>query len=362
MSDMTEGLGSMVEGAGLARAVEPEARGDAHDEHAKRSQGHFQETECLNCGTGLVGSHCHNCGQEAHLHRTLGAFLHDLLHGVLHLDGKTWRTIPLLVWKPGELTREYIDGRRRRYVSPMAMFLFSIFVMFGVFSVMGIAPPVESESNGTVRENVATGVRSLEDRRDALAADLAAANASDVAERERLAKELAKTKSDLEAIRNVPLIGPDSSPDRWQSGWKRLDKGIAKWRKNQSLMLYKLQSTGYKFSWLLVPLSLPFMWLLFAWKRRYALYDHSVFVTYSIAFMSLLFIAITILSGLGVGSSLLTAAAIVVPIVHVYRQLRGAYALSRFSAIWRTAVLMVFFIPLVAAAFFAILLLIGMVG
>lgn len=66
------------------------------------------------------------------MHRTLGAFFHDLLHGVFHFEGKIWRTLPLLAWNPGRLTREYIDGRRASYVSPIALFLFSVFLMFAM--------------------------------------------------------------------------------------------------------------------------------------------------------------------------------------------------------------------------------------
>ncbi|MFD1959902.1 DUF3667 domain-containing protein [Novosphingobium panipatense] len=95
--------------------------------------GHTHESACLNCGTALVGTHCHACGQAAHVHRTLGAFFHDLLHGVFHFEGKTWRTLPLLAWKPGELTRQYVEGRRASFVSPIALFLFSVFLMFAVF-------------------------------------------------------------------------------------------------------------------------------------------------------------------------------------------------------------------------------------
>ena len=51
----------------------------------------------------------------------LTALWHDLAHGVLHLDGKIWRTLPLLAWRPGELTRRYIEGERARFVSPMAL-------------------------------------------------------------------------------------------------------------------------------------------------------------------------------------------------------------------------------------------------
>ena len=43
------------------------------------------------------------------------------------------------------------------------------------------------------------------------------------------------------------------------TGIEDLDAGILKkWQENPGLMLYKLQANGYKFSWLLIPLSIPF--------------------------------------------------------------------------------------------------------
>ena len=57
---------------------------------------------------------------------------------------------------------------------------------------------------------------------------------------------------------------------------------------NPALILYKLQANAYKFAWALIPLSLPFMWLLYPFSRRFHTYDHFVFVTYSISFMLLL--------------------------------------------------------------------------
>ena len=106
MSDISDGIGGMVEGGAHGRAAEREVNPAGRGGSAARAnteKGHFHESECLNCGAQLVGSHCHHCGQEAHLHRTVGAFLHDLMHGVLHLDGKIWRTLPMLVLKPGHL-------------------------------------------------------------------------------------------------------------------------------------------------------------------------------------------------------------------------------------------------------------------
>src|SRR3954470_20479647 len=127
MASGMDGIGEAVTGGMLASAVEPEA--GAHGGHAPGN--------CLNCGAALEGAYCHRCGQKGHVHRSLAAFWHDLAHGVLHFEGKIWRTLPMLAWRPGELTRRYIEGERARFVSPMALFLFSVFLMFAVFSLLG---------------------------------------------------------------------------------------------------------------------------------------------------------------------------------------------------------------------------------
>ena len=123
-----ESLGDAVTGGVIGRAVEPGA-GEA--------DGHTHEVQCLNCGAELTGAYCSQCGQKAHVHRSLKGFFHDLLHGVLHFEGKIWRTLPLLAWRPGELTRDYIDGKRARFISPIALFLFCVFLMFAVGTVTG---------------------------------------------------------------------------------------------------------------------------------------------------------------------------------------------------------------------------------
>src|SRR5918997_5639849 len=142
MSDL-EAVGDAATGAVLARAVEPRA-GEAGD-------GHTHERDCLNCGARLAGDYCHACGQKAHVHRTLAAFWHDLLHSVMHFDGKLWRTLPLLAWHAGDLTRRYIHGERARFVSPIALFLFTVFLMFAIFSALG--GPIDT--GNAVRETTA---------------------------------------------------------------------------------------------------------------------------------------------------------------------------------------------------------------
>jgi hypothetical protein len=332
-----EAVGGIVEGGMLARAVEPRA-GEA-------DSGHTHETACLNCGTPLAGSHCHNCGQAAHVHRTMGAFFHDIAHAVLHFDGKTFRTLPLLAWKPGELTRRYIAGERARFVSPTALFLFSVFLMFAVFQLAGIGPPTDmgppvQAGSGESVAKAQDDLAGLRQARSRMGSGNPAAPIID-AQIARLEKELGD-KGQPKPGDKVVLAQNKAKGSRLTAeytGYPFFDHAIEKWKKNPSLMAYKLQSNSYKFSWLLIPLSVPFVWLLFAWRPQFGAYDHAVFVTYSLSFMTLFYVLLVLLGGIGVGTGILMLLGLFVPLVHIYNQLKGAYSLGRFSAVWRTAAL-----------------------
>ena len=131
---------------------------------------------------------------------------------------------------------------------------------------------------------------------------------------------------------------------------------------NPDLLLYKIQQTAYKFSFLLIPLSIPFVALLFLWRRGFTLYDHGVFVLYSLTAMSILVMVTSILapiwSGFGVLSGL--AFAFGVP-AHMFAQLKGAYQLSWFSAAWRTMLLLIFCVFALTAFVLSIIML-GLAG
>jgi hypothetical protein len=86
-----------------------------------------------------------------------------------------------------------------------------------------------------------------------------------------------------------------------------------------------------------------------------------VFVTYSITFMSMLLIAVLALRSIGFGGGLFNTIMTLIPPVHMYRQLRGAYDLTRTSALWRTAALL-FFAFQAMSLFTVMLLLLGVLG
>jgi hypothetical protein len=347
MTSGLEAVGDVATGAVMAAAVEPHGGKDGEGGHGA----------CLNCGTALSGAFCQVCGQNSHLHRTIAGFGHDLLHGVFHFEGKIWRTLPLLFLKPGELTRRYIHGERAKFVSPLAGFLFCTFLMFAV--VGGLAGEMHVPESGTTRDsagNITINMSSpeaLQKEIDKTEGEIKALKArietEDKADRDTgtLEKQLDALDDKADALEKAARFVPGVKTkgkigtgfNGIHTGWTALDHGLARAKENPSLFLYRLQSSAYKYSWALIPISTPLVWLLFFWKRQYKVYDHLVFVTFSLTFMSLLVTLLTVLAFVGLPAGFIVTITLVVPPLHMYRQLRGAYLSSRLGAFVRMLLL-----------------------
>jgi hypothetical protein len=341
-----EALGDAVTAGIVGRAVEPKA--------GETSDGHTHEAKCLNCGTPLAGEFCHACGQHAHVHKTLTAFFHDFLHGVLHFEGKIWRTLPLLAWKPGELTRRYVDGQRSSFISPIALFLFCVFLMFAAVSLLGgglgdFSPNAKADIAKELqidRQKLAT----LETRRST-----AAKAGQRTAGLDEQIADLRREITAIDTVRKGDLSTSTIQTSADLPDW--LEDSLRTATKNPELVAYKLKTNAYKFSWLIIPLSVPFVWLLFPFSRRFRLYDHTVFVTYSLCFMTLLVVAGVLFQSVG----LTTIAGLLwlIPPFHIYRQLKGTYGLTVWGALWRTTLLTIFAL-IVISLFAALLVGVGM--
>jgi hypothetical protein len=387
MSGEIEAAGDALTGGLVGGAMEREAHGSGgrHDDHP--------HGPCPNCGAALTTPYCGQCGQAAHLHRSLHSLGHDILHGVFHFEGKIWRTLPELVLRPGRLTARYLAGERVKFVSPMALFLFTVFLMFAVFGFTGGAlleqptvpgmpgtkvaagdwrAGIRGEYDATVKEIARLRKKRAEPaltaaRRASL--DKRIANLID--ERDGMAglatgdwSKMAELQKRSEAERTAK--GQKADDFNVRTGWPALNafltKGLAKAQENPTLLLYKLKTSGYKYSWLLIPLSIPFLWILFFWRRNVHLYDHAIFATYSISFMMILMIALSIMAALGVPAPVWGTALMIVPPLHMYKQLRTAYGpSSRIMTLFRLGFLMTSTI-IVLTLFTLILLALGVLG
>lgn len=350
----------------------------------ERPTGHAGEAhgDCSDCGAPTEGNFCSNCGQPTHVHRTLLHLIEEVLHGVVHFDGRIWRTLPLLMLNPGRLTREWIEGKRTRYVSPLAIFLFVVFLMFFAFSFLGHKEGGAAQV--TIDQQIAATETDLVEARAELAQARAGLNLpqgaegktyTDAGERvevQELERKLAEARAAKARGQTTTISGEGwmgelaesvrSGRTKINTGNKGLDKILTKKALNPELALYKIQQTAYKFSFLLVPFSIPFVALLFLWKRGFTFYDHGVFVLYSITAMSILFTVALLIAPLwgplGIVAGLITCFG---PPVHMFAQLKGTYGLSVFSALWRTFILLVF-CNIVIALFLVTIVMMGLTG
>jgi len=388
MSDGIDVPGEVLAGAVVAQAVgkslggTPGGPGAHADAHA---------ANCANCGAVLGGRYCQQCGQAAHVHRSLLHMVEELLHGIFHFETKAWRTLPLLMFRPGRLTREYIDGRRVRYVGPLPLFLFMMFAMFMVFSLTG-----HHEDSGATKA-VAVGAEGRAQAAEA-AAELAKAQAALSAMADNApgrAEELARVKAlekKISQLTLVPSITIDTDDDETDAAaaaasgaasavasahesasasdaprrekhkaplteerlhGQLLDAGMT-WLatpsfehkivhayNNKELALYKIKNGAAKYAILLVPMTLPFLWLLFALRRGVNMFDHAVFSFYSLSAMAVWMSLVAVLGALHLGGAA-ASVAVFAPPIHLFVQMRGTYTLSRWGALWRTTALMVY--------------------
>lgn len=340
-----EAIGEAVTGGLLARAVEPSAGEVGPD-------GHTHEKCCLNCGILLTGPYCSACGQKSHIHRSLRAFAGDFVAGLMNFEGKFWRTLPMLAWRPGEMTRRYIAGERAKFISPVALYLFTVFAMFAVLNFTGALNADPAAFKTQLGEEIAQDQKALA-QMEAMRRDPSFPKA----ELAELDRKIAQRREDIADTRKIvtgqAFVRGEMDPDT--PAWVR--PLIENAQQNPQLLSLKVQEAASKYSWLLIPLSVPFVWLLFPFYRRYRLYDHTVFVTYSLSFMMVLVIAGGLLVAAGWAG--LAGVLFFVPPFHMYRHLKGAYELGRFSALVRT-ILLVSFSFAAAGMFIAAAFAIGM--
>jgi hypothetical protein len=257
----------------------------------------------------------------------------------------------MLAWSPGDLTRRYIAGERARFISPVALYLFTVFLMFAVLNFTGTFNPGKGSFQSQIKADIAENqakLAKLEAERT-----IAVSAGEDVAALER---RIAKRKEDITDSQNV-LSGKTFTVNDADETPSWVQPFIENVRENPQLVSTKIQDAASKYSWLLIPISVPFLWLLFPFRRRYNTYDHTVFVTYSLSFMMLLVVTGSLL--IAAGFTTLASLLFFVPPFHMYRHLKGAYELGRFSAMWRTT-LLVGFAFAAAGMFMAAAVAIGM--
>jgi len=114
---------------------------------------------CLNCGTELLGPFCHYCGQpDKNFLRFFPVLLRELMEDFLDFDSRFMRTMKPLLFRPGKLTRDYLDGRRFRYTPPLRLYIFSSIACFFLAAFIA-SDAIQVHTGGEEGDVVVTGIQ-----------------------------------------------------------------------------------------------------------------------------------------------------------------------------------------------------------
>jgi hypothetical protein len=302
-------------------------------------------TPCKTCETVLQGPYCHNCGQLAEdFHRSIGHLVVEAFESFFHFDGRLWQTLPGLVLRPGLLTREYLDGKRALQIPPLRLFLVLLLVAFFVGHCapknerthIRTATPGEKQAAFERLQKkgvpVPSGVDGLE---------------VDVKRADPQAQARADALSDLQ---KEGVIIPGAAKDgsggfafdvfkdkaRNEAFARYLETRIEAVQEDPERFGLILEVWAHRVAILALPLSALMLTVLFAFQRRFYIYDHLIFSMHSLSFQLLLLTAILATAAVTGGASWWLA--LIAP-VHLFLHMRGVYATTVFGTVLRMVLL-----------------------
>jgi len=128
-----------------------------------KSSTRFKENkrglECLNCKQPISDkdNFCSNCGQvNDELPLSIKQFISEFFAGFFSFDTRFFKTFTPLLFKPGKVSREYIEGKRKKYVNPFQLYLhvtIIFFLMQGLFSTLDRYRTLNVEKNSIIEIN-----------------------------------------------------------------------------------------------------------------------------------------------------------------------------------------------------------------
>lgn len=221
-----------------------------------------QPQGCPNCGSLLVTEFCAQCGQEnKDYHISFFRLIGDLLGDTFNFDTRLTNSIKPLLFKPGLLTREYMDGRRARYVPPLRTYIFISIVFFALAAISN-----EPESH-------------------------VIHDAAEIAQQEDAAPTVDPPNDGLNigtSVDEEALKEMEDSPSWINSMVEEFVKGSKLIGKNPQLFVQQLLSNLSLAMFALLPVYALFLKLLYAFSRRYYM-EHLIFALHIHAFTLLIF-------------------------------------------------------------------------
>lgn len=330
------------------------------------------DSQCGNCGAVLTGEFCHQCGQSAQsLRRPFWALLGESLETLFAIDGRIARTLPNLMFRPGRMTRAYLDGQRARFIPPFRLYVLAsllFFVLLPLVMGQGIsltpnATVNAEEARAQAEQAYAAGEMTEEQYRSTLAgiAELEAFLAGNADTGQPISPEVpsdtptpAETSEDSEA----PPV-PAEVVSELRKASAAGDPNAAMLTRvidNPDQLAQRTQEWIPRLMFVLLPVYACLLALVYLWRRKFFFYDHLIV---SLHFHSALFFAMALgmLLAYLIGAGWVWLALLIYSNWYLYRLNRAVYERGRLSSMLRVLTLdTVYFVILMSALLIAVVL------
>lgn len=351
--------------------------------------GDLSGDPCRNCGTVVTGRYCGNCGQLAQtFHRPIWSLASEVLGDFLSLDGRVMRTLPSLMLRPGKVTKEYLTGKRQRFVPPFRLYLLTSFIYFvmlfaygdsqGWFDIRyanqgGVPVTVDTEPpEGVTQEDMDAAMEQAQQALDeaGVPVDLevvgvppdvpgvssggdAGFTGTDTSEHSSLFREDGRVNRDQ-------ILNSVRDSDDFDDGTKQFLEMVighaADAYENQGMFFASIQNWAPRIALALTPAMILLLTIVYPFSKRIYIYDH---VIVSLHFQSWYYILLSVaFLFFWLGLDWFVFVLFIAPPIYIYRMLREVYSSGRILSLLRTGFIL-FSLTLMLQIFFVILVIVG---
>lgn len=329
-------------------------------------------THCENCGNALSGEFCSSCGQSIHgPNRFFLVLVHEAFENIFQFDSRALRTIRQILFFPGKVAAQYLDGKRMSYVHPLRFYIVTSIMYFLFLSVSNFfAPSVggnilnidDDAALEQLQEQIVTAQTQSGEEGQAASEDTKVAL-------EKLREELAKARETQNESGAENVFGDDSidlnipgltgeREKQWEAYLlEQREKVKATLQEDPRELVGQFLEAAPVLMFLTLPLVALLLKLIFLLHRFYYT-EHLVFVVYNHCFLFLLLLSIELIEFVGVSIIVepLQSIMILWAFIYLFLSLKRVYELSVFRAVLASFPL--FFGHLVILFFAALIVLI----
>jgi len=306
-------------------------------ENKLKETGTSETMTCKNCGHQGTGRYCSQCGQDySEFRKPFRELLTDIFD-LINLDERIIHSIRPFIFKPGFLSDEYLQGRRKKYISPFRLFLLMSLIFF--FLAQATSNRYSSNSNED-------WVQIRTDTSDVVITDDSLA---------------------IELLSNDSLFGPRNDTLNTRKSMRKANRNqhiresAVQALTNKSLFLQGFYETISYSLFLLMPIFALLLKLLFLRRRVYYI-EHLIFSIHMHSFALLVLSVMILLSRItGEHNEYVLAMLILIP-VYFTPGMKRFYQQSYWKIIFKELILfflyaVILIITLMAAGFLALYML-----